>query len=286
MNKFRYLLLFIILALSLAGMTACTTSAESVPSAWIDYPRGGDVFAPGETVTIMSHVFAKNGVSEVVLSINGEAYRRDVPVEAGQDFVSIEQVWVTGEAGIYSIMVQVYDVQGQSGNPAAISVEVIGDVLPEPEVPTPTLVVTPTLVPTGVPTNTPTPVPATPTATFVPPTYTPTSPPPPPADNTPPPVPSPAVPANGLELSCRLSQTLVWMPVSDPSGIDGYYVKLERESTPGNWVSAGGYGPVSGKQVDVPVDCGGRYRWMVRAQDGAGNYSAWSAPSYFSVSLN
>jgi len=283
MNKTR--LLFLILAFALSGLTACTANAESVPNAWIDHPRDGDVFASGETIMIMSHVFAKNGVAEVVLSINGIPFRRDVPVEAGQDFVSIEQDWVTGEAGIYILQVNVYDTQGQSGNPAAISVEVIGGVAPD--APTPTLVVTPTLVPTGIPTNTPTLVPPTPT--FVPdvPTYTPTSPPLPPADNTPPPAPTPAVPANGLELSCPItSQTLVWMPVTDPSGIDGYYVKLERESTPGNWVSAGGFGPVSGKQVDVPVDCGGRYRWMVRAQDGAGNYSAWSAPSSFSVSLN
>jgi hypothetical protein len=32
------------------------------------------------------------------------------------------------------------------------------------------------------------------------------------------------------------------------------------------------------------VDCGGIYRWAVRAQDGAGNQSAWSA--YFNFSIN
>ena len=236
---------------------------------------------PGETVIVMSHVFAKGGVAEVVLSINGEPFRRDIPVEAGQEFVSITQNWVTGEAGIYSIMVHVYDQEGNSGNPASISIEVLGEAAPE--LPTPTLVVTATLVPTGVPTNTPTLVPPTPTATFVPLTYTPTS---PPADTTPPPIPSPVVPASGLELSCRSTQTLAWTPVSDPSGIAGYYVKLEREATPGNWQAVGGYGPVADKQVNVTVDCGIRYRWMVRAQDGAGNYSNWSAFSEFSVTLN
>jgi len=79
---------------------------------------------------------------------------------------------------------------------------------------------------------------------------------------------------------------LVWLPVDDPSGIAGYYVKLELEVKPGAWQSAGGYGPVSGKKVDVNVNCGVRYRWMVRAQDGAGNISDWSAPSYFSITLN
>ncbi len=283
MNKTHFFFLF--LSTLLLGLTSCAAGPESAPSAWIDYPRDGDIFPPKETVTIMSHVFARGGVADVVLSINGEAYRRDVPVEAGQDFVSIEQDWVTGGAGIYSIQVQVYDKEGKAGNPAVISVEVMEGAAPE----IPTLVVTATFVPTGVPTLTPTLVPTgipTLTPTLVPalPTYTPTS--PPAADTTPPPVPAPAVPANGLALSCRTSQTLVWLPVTDPSGIDGYYVKLERESTPGNWVSEGGYGPVSGKEVDVSVDCGGRYRWMVRAQDGAGNYSNWSAASGFSVVLN
>ena len=118
-----------------------------------------------------------------------------------------------------------------------------------------------------------------------PPTPTPTHT-PPPADTTPPPAPSPVVPANGLVVACKSTQTLAWLPVDDPSGISGYYVKLEREVTAGNWQSAGGYGPISGKQVDVSVDCGIHYRWMVRAQDGAGNYSNWSAFSEFSVNLN
>lgn len=106
-------------------------------------------------------------------------------------------------------------------------------------------------------------------------------------DTTAPPVPSPAVPANGLELSCRSSQTLAWIPVKDDSsGISGYYVKLERQVKKGAWQSAAGYGPVTDKQVSANVECGGIYRWMVRAQDGAGNISNWSAPSTFSIVLN
>lgn len=123
--------------------------------------------------------------------------------------------------------------------------------------------------------ETPTPDDPTPTPTL-----------PPPADTTPPSAPSPVVPANGLVLSCRATQTLAWLPVSDPSGISGYYVKLEIETKPGVWVAVAGYGPITGKQVDVNVQCGGIYRWMVRAQDGAGNYSDWSAFSTFSIILN
>ncbi len=288
MNKTRFFNLLVILVFLIFGGASCAQNPDTYPSAWIDYPRDGDIFSLGAPITIISHAFAREGVAEVVLSVNGEAYRRDVPAEAGQDFVSLQQEWAPSEAGLYSLQVQAYDRQGQPGNPAIISVEVEGTA-PTPVGPTPvgpTLVppvsVTPVITVTFVVTLTP-----VPTNTFPPPIIiSPTSPPPPAADTTPPPAPSPAVPANGLELSCRSTQTLAWLPVDDPSGITGYYVKLERESTPGNWQSEGGYGPVSGKQVDANVRCGGVYRWMVRAQDGAGNFSNWASPSYFSVTLS
>jgi len=79
---------------------------------------------------------------------------------------------------------------------------------------------------------------------------------------------------------------LSWSAVSDPSGIAGYYVKLEKQVSAGNWQSAGGWGLLGGTQVDVPVDCGIIYRWMVRAEDGAGNISDWSSPSQFGININ
>ena len=280
-QRLMFILLFVILV---TGMTSCAQKPESYSNAWIDYPRDGDRFTIGTSVTIVSHAFAREGVAEVVLSVNGEAYRRDVPSESGSDFVSAQQEWVPIEAGLYTLQVQAYDRSGNAGNPATISVEVLEEVIVSP---TAVMTVTPVVTATEVVTVTP-----VPTATLViivtlppPPATEPPPPPEPAADTTPPPVPNPAVPANGLELSCRLSQTLAWLPVDDPSGISSYYVKLEREVTAGNWQSAGG-GTVSGKQVEVNVDCGGIYRWMVRAQDGAGNYSNWSAPSTFSVTLN
>jgi hypothetical protein len=92
------------------------------------------------------------------------------------------------------------------------------------------------------------------------------------------------VPADELVLDCRSTQTLVWLPVSDPSGVS-YYVKLESQLTATEWVSVRGWGPLSDKEVDADVDCGVIYRWAVRAEDGAGNISAWSEWFQFSVSL-
>jgi hypothetical protein len=107
-----------------------------------------------------------------------------------------------------------------------------------------------------------------------------------PPDTTPPPVPTPYVPANGLVVPCKAKQVLAWLPVQDPSGIAGYYVRLEYQVTQGQWKSVRNWGPVSDKQVEADIQCGLYYRWSVRAQDGAGNYSGWSAWWTFSVSLN
>jgi len=113
---------------------------------------------------------------------------------------------------------------------------------------------------------------------------TPTS--PPPQDTTPPPAPSPAVPQNGLTISCKGSQTLTWLPVDDPSGISGYQVEVQRHSGDNNWGAVGG-SPfnVGDKTVDVPVECGWYYRWRVRATDGAGNVGLWSGWSQFTITL-
>jgi hypothetical protein len=280
-----------LLILVMLGMVSCAGEVEARPRAWIDSPGDGSLVSFGTTVAVISHAYSRQGVAEVVLSINGEAYRRDAPATPGVEFVQISQDWLPTEEGTYAVQVQAYDVAGQVSDTASITVR-IGEA-PTEVVPSPVEVIAMTDTPTPVITSTATPVPTF-TATIVEqpvfvPTDTDTPPPPepqPPSDTTPPPAPTPAVPADGLVLSCRSSQTLAWLPVDDPSGISGYYVKLEKEVTTGNWQSAGGYGPISGKQVDVTVDCGIHYRWMVRAQDGAGNFSNWSAPSHFSINLN
>jgi hypothetical protein len=107
----------------------------------------------------------------------------------------------------------------------------------------------------------------------------------PPPDTTPPPVPEPFVPADELEVSCRTTQVLSWLPVDDPSGVH-YYVTLEYQVATDQWQEVDQWGPLNDKQIEVDVDCGIYYRWRVRAQDGVGNTSAWSEWYHFSVSLN
>jgi hypothetical protein len=388
--SWKLVLILTLLAL-MGGTLSCEQEVETGPRAWIDYPRDKSSVPVGAPVSVISHAYARDGVAEVLLSVDGEAYRRDPPAQPGATFSEVTQEWLPQEEGAYTLQVVTYDTAGETSNPATISVRVTGEVA---AVPTDTPVVTPPPGVSAVPTDTPVPptdtpvsptdtpflptdtpvlptdTPVLPTDTPIPPTDTPIPPtdtpvptdtPWPPAqvdlraddtslvqgecttlrwdveyatavflngggvpghgtqevcpastttydlhveapsgnvdrsvtinvsapsDTTPPPVPSPAVPADGLEIDCKSSQTLVWMPVSDDSGGPVvYYVKLERQVSPGNWQSAGGWGPVSGKQVDASVDCGIQYRWTVRAQDGAGNYSDWSPWSHFSIRL-
>ena len=296
-------LLFIMVLIIIAGITgSCVRESSTGPQAWIDSPRGGASIPLGVPVTVVSHAFAREGLAEIVLFVNGEAYQRSAPTEAGVVFSEFSQEWLPTEVGVHTLQVRAYDINGETGNPTTISNSVTGEVeVDEPETPptetnTPVVSDTPTLTPiiSDTPTLTPTftvTTPPTNTPTLSPPTYTPTFTPtasatPVPVDNTPPPAPTPVVPADGLAVSCRSSQTLAWTPVTDPSRIRGYYVELEKEITAGSWQNAGEWGPISDKQIDVPVDCGIRYRWIVRAEDGAGNFSDWSSISHFAVNLD
>lgn len=105
-------------------------------------------------------------------------------------------------------------------------------------------------------------------------------------DTTPPPAPGLQVPNDGLEISCKSSQTLAWLPVQDPSGIASYQVDVWRHSGDNIWK------PVSGspfvvydKQGPLQVECGWTYRWRVRAMDGAGNAGPWSGWWTFVITL-
>lgn len=110
---------------------------------------------------------------------------------------------------------------------------------------------------------------------------------PPPADSSGPPAPSLVVPANGLSIACKGSQSLAWLPVSDPSGIGEYQVQVQRHGGDNNWSNApGGAFSVNDKQASVPVECGWYYRWRVRAVDGAGNVGDWSGWFQFAITLS
>jgi len=108
------------------------------------------------------------------------------------------------------------------------------------------------------------------------------------ADITPPPAPVQQVPSNGLSIGCKSYQNLVWLPVSDESGISQYQVKAQRHSGDSNWTNVAGstFTGISGKSYNMYVECAWYYRWQVRAVDGEGNVGPWSNWWQFVINLN
>jgi RNA polymerase sigma-70 factor (ECF subfamily) len=100
-----------------------------------------------------------------------------------------------------------------------------------------------------------------------------------------PPAPQTSQPTNGEVLSCRAEVVLAWTAASDPSGVSGYYVQLERDQV-GYWNAEGTWGPLTGTETGVPVSCGLGYRWSVRAEDGAGNVGPWSDWAQFGIGVD
>ena len=111
--------------------------------------------------------------------------------------------------------------------------------------------------------------------------------PPPEEDTTPPPAPSPIAPTGGPTLGCAGSVLLSWDAVTDPSGIAGYTVEVQRSSDQATWSAASGspYTTDLTKQP-IAVECGWYYRWRVRATDGEGNVGSYSGWASFAITLN
>jgi hypothetical protein len=187
----RYLLSRLILPLALlavlAGILSCAP-VETGPRAWIDFPLDGSKYFPDTTVTVTCHAFAREGVAEVQLAVNGQAYRIGQPAQPGEQFVEIEMEWLATEPGDYLLSVTAFSMAGETSNPAHVTVTVVGKV-PEflltpteirTEVPLTETPVAPTTAPPA-PTGTPRPpiaTPPPPTGTARPPTATPPPPPP------------------------------------------------------------------------------------------------------------
>lgn len=120
----RRSLLSVVLLVLAIGTLSCNRELDGRPRAWIDFPRDGTSVSIGETITVTSHAFAREGIAEVVLSVNGEAYRRYAPAEVGAEFTEVVQEWTPTEEGFYTLQVRVYDILGESSNPATISMRV------------------------------------------------------------------------------------------------------------------------------------------------------------------
>jgi hypothetical protein len=141
MNTRRLLwrsILTLALFASIGGTLSCGQEVQTGPRAWIDFPRDKSSVPVGTPVSVISHAYARDGVAEVLLSIDGEAYRRDPPAQPGASFSEVTQEWLPQEEGIYTLQVVTYDANGETSNPAMISIRVVGEVALLPtDTPTP-----------------------------------------------------------------------------------------------------------------------------------------------------
>jgi hypothetical protein len=292
--------IFLILILFL---TACGIFQRGGTSVWIDVPLNDLTISPQQIIDIKGHAFSLSGIRNVEILVNSVLFMTVEDLTTVDNLASFEALWSPDMGGDYLIEVVAHGVDGDISEPDSATIHVGSDGPTTTQQITPTLTTT-TITPTvsmtmtgtvpsetltttatmtstllpHTPTSTSTPVPdtATPTITSTPP------------DLTPPPAPQPSVPADGLSLSCRANQSLVWLPVTDPSGISEYEVEFQRRSSENDkWSTAAGSPIVTpDHNTQISVQCGWYYRWRVSAQDGAGNMSEWSSWSYFDVSLN
>lgn len=84
------------------GATACEPE-PTAPRAWIDFPRDGAVIPAGAPVNVLSHVYAPDGVAQVLLSVNGMAYRRSPPTATG-DFSKSMHEWFPDREGDFILV--------------------------------------------------------------------------------------------------------------------------------------------------------------------------------------
>ncbi len=284
----------------LLSLTACVFYQKGGTYVWIDVPINGLILPEVQPVKIEGHAASPRGVQKVEIWVDDVLFTTIESPPMVDDLAEFEAAWSPAKEGQYRIQALAYGTNNAASEMDSVTITFGGTALELTATQTPTQItpertetITATLstaTQTTTATATFTPTRATPTATVTattaPNTPTPTLTQPLP-DTTAPPAPEPAVPADGLSLSCRATQALAWLPVTDPSGVAAYQVEIQRSPDNANWSAASG-SPVTGltdKTTPISTECGWYYRWRVRAVDGEGNESAWSAWSYFTINL-
>jgi hypothetical protein len=132
--KLAFLLMFLAV---IGGATACSEQGGGGPQAWIDHPRDGVTVPVGTPVSIISHAYARQGVAEVLLSVNGEAYRRDPSAQSGATFSEFRQEWLPEREGDYTLQLRTYDRQGAISDPDTITIRAVSALAQAPITDTP-----------------------------------------------------------------------------------------------------------------------------------------------------
>ncbi|MDH4208782.1 MAG: hypothetical protein OEV76_07905, partial [Anaerolineae bacterium] len=159
------ILLVSAMVLTACGPTDTAKLVESGPGAWVGGPPDGSEVPIGEVV-VMCHAFARGGVSQIELYVNGSFANRAANPNAGNEYFTASLTFETMGPGSYVLHCRTYDGEGGMVQSDPVTLRVTG------EEPTPTTAVE---IPTATPTSTeapPTPTVPPPTGTPLPPTAT------------------------------------------------------------------------------------------------------------------
>ena len=153
-------------AMVLASCGEATANlVEGGPGAWVGGPPDGSEVPIGE-VTVMCHAFARGGVSQIELYVNGSFANRAASSDPGNEYFTASLTFETTGPGSYVVHCRTYGQEGAMVQSDPVTLRVTG------EEPTPTTGVE---IPTATPTSTEVPPTSTappPTGTAVPPTAT------------------------------------------------------------------------------------------------------------------
>lgn len=171
-KRFRFASFILVLLIVTLACGPGSSSKVSKPTVEINSPANGANVYLGVELFIVSTSYAQNGISKVELGINGQSLTADAPVGNPETYVA-NMSWVPLVEGAAVISVVAFDTQGNSSDPALITVQVIPveEAPPEESPPSEETPIPPTDTtepPTPYPTNTP-----YPTYTLYP-TFTPT----------------------------------------------------------------------------------------------------------------
>ncbi len=111
------------LVLLLVLAVACGDSENEAPTVKILSPLDPFALQLGETLVVESRANDDTGVDQVELRVDGVQVDL-VQVPEGEKSFRSEQSWLAPQAGRYSVSVVAYDKDGQTSEPAAISVDV------------------------------------------------------------------------------------------------------------------------------------------------------------------
>jgi hypothetical protein len=152
-----------LLFLALGVLTACNVFFKSKPAIIITAPPSGSEFHEGEDVSIHSKATDAVGVARVELVVDGRLVSADSVPTRLQATIAFTQTW-QATPGTHTILVQAYNADGITSNPAAISISVRPNPLPTP---TTAPLVSPTSAVSATPVAAPTSSACVDSATFV-----------------------------------------------------------------------------------------------------------------------